>query len=125
MKKWQTLDGRFISNYRGHNSVINALACNDDGVLVSGGDDGTLRFWDYGTGHCFQSTETVVQPGSLDAERGVYSVEFDQTGTRMITGEADKSIKIWKEVEGTDETTDPIDMKMWRKQVIRESRGRY
>jgi pleiotropic regulator 1 len=48
----------------GHQSVINALAINDDGVLMSGGDNGSIRFWDYRTGYCFQKTETVVQPGS-------------------------------------------------------------
>mmetsp|Transcript_16210 Transcript_16210/g.33270 ORF Transcript_16210/g.33270 Transcript_16210/m.33270 type:complete len:512 (+) Transcript_16210:159-1694(+) len=125
LKKWQTKDGRFISNFRGHNAVINALACNDDGVVVSGADNGTMKFWDYKTGYCFQDTETVVQPGSLDAERGVYSLAYDVTGTRLISGEADKTIKIWKEVEGTDEESDPIDMKAWRKKVIKESRGRY
>lgn len=48
----------------GHQSVINALAINDDGVLMSGGDNGSIRFWDYRSGYCFQKTETVVQPGS-------------------------------------------------------------
>lgn len=26
----------------------------DLGVLISGGDNGSLRFWDYESGHCFQ-----------------------------------------------------------------------
>jgi pleiotropic regulator 1 len=101
------------------------MACNDDGVLVSGGDNGSLRFWDYQSGYCFQEGETVCQPGSLDAERGIYALSYDVTGTRLISGEADKSIKIWKEVDGTDEDTDPIDVKGWRKLCIKENRGRY
>jgi pleiotropic regulator 1 len=40
-----------------------------------------------------------VQPGSLDAEAGIFASTFDQTGSRLITCEADKTIKIWKEDE--------------------------
>jgi len=34
-----------------------------------------------------------VQPGSLDSEAGIFAATFDQTGSRLITGEADKTIK--------------------------------
>jgi hypothetical protein len=36
---------------------------------------------------------------------------FYQTGTRMITCEADKSIKVWKEDENATQETHPIDWK--------------
>lgn len=38
-----------------------------------------------------------MQPGSLESEAGIFCAEFDKTGLRLITGEADKTIKIWKE----------------------------
>ena len=57
------------------------------------GDNGTLTFWDYKTGTPFQHAEDVPQPGSLDAEAGVFCSTFDLTGTRLITGGADKTIK--------------------------------
>ena len=125
IKKWTGKEGRFIKNLTGHRSVINALAVNDDGVVMSGADDGTMRFWDYGTGHCFQSSSTVAQPGSLDAENGIFAAEFDLTGTRLITCEADKTIKIWKEDDGASEVSHPIDMAAWRKKCIAESKRRY
>lgn len=125
LKKWQGKDGRFIRSNRGHNAVVNALAVNDDGVLVSGGDDGSLNFWDYETGHCFQKTSTVAQPGSLEAENGIYATAFDLTGSRLITCEADKTVKIWKQDEETSDETNPIDMAAWRKQCIAESKMRY
>jgi len=37
----------------GHNATINTLALNLDNVLMSGGDDGTMYFWDYKSGTCF------------------------------------------------------------------------
>jgi pleiotropic regulator 1 len=58
------------------------------------GDNGTLTFWDYATGTPFQTMDDVPQPGSLEAEAGVFCSTFDQTGTRLITGGADKTIKV-------------------------------
>ena len=125
LKKWQGKDGRFLKSFRGHNAVVNALAINEDGVLVSGGDDGSLRFWDYGTGYCFQDTSTVAQPGSLEAENGIYATAFDLTGTRLVTCEADKTVKIWKQDDDASDASHPIDMATWRKQCIAESKMRY
>ena len=63
----QTL--RFLKNLSGHSSIVNCLAVNEDGVMVSGGDNGSLAFWDYDTGYCFQKTKTIVQPGKFTEER--------------------------------------------------------
>ena len=57
-------------------------------------DNGTLTLWDYATGTPFQNFEDIPQPGSLEAEAGVFCSTFDQTGTRLITGGADKTIKV-------------------------------
>lgn len=50
-----------------------------------------MSFWDWKSGHRFQSFETTAQPGSLDAESGIMSSTFDRSGLRLITGEADKT----------------------------------
>ena len=83
-------------------------AVNEDDVLFSGGDDGTLDFWDWRSGHCFQSIKTQVQPGSLDAESAIYAASFDVTGSRLFTCEADKTIKVWKEDLSATEESHPI-----------------
>jgi pleiotropic regulator 1 len=81
IKKWQCRDGKFLKNMTAdHSSPLNALAVNEDGVLVSGADNGSINFWDYDTGYCFQKTKTIVQPGSLDAEAGIYAASFDLSG---------------------------------------------
>eukprot|EP00752_Nemacystus_decipiens_P014950 g13309.t1 len=115
MKKWQARDGVFLNNMSGHNTIINSLSANEDGVLVSGGDNGSLCLWDYATGHNFQRIDTIAQPGSLDAEAGIFASSFDVSGSRLVTCEADKTVKIWKEdLEATPETH-PIDMVAWAK----------
>ena len=74
IKKWQIRDGRFLKNFSGHNSVLNCVAVNEDGVCVSGGDNGSICFWDYNTGYNFQSTKTIVQPGMC--MRCIYCIVF-------------------------------------------------
>ena len=61
------------------------------------GDNGTMHFWDWRTGYNFQRSQAAVQPGSLDSEAGIFAMTFDQSSSRLITCEADKTIKIYKE----------------------------
>ena len=62
-------------------------------------DNGSMYFWDWKTGYNFQRMQATVQPGSLDSEAGIFSMTFDMSGYRLITTEADKTIKIYKEDE--------------------------
>ena len=80
-------------------SIINTLAVNADGVMVSGSDDGFLTFWDWSSARPFQKLKSPVQSGSLDCEAGILSATFDHSGLRLLTGEVDKTIKIWKEID--------------------------
>ncbi|GAA5884761.1 hypothetical protein JCM16303_005262 [Sporobolomyces ruberrimus] len=98
IKKWSCPQGAFVHNFSGHDAIINTISVNQDGVMYSGADNGTAVMWDYKSGLPFQNFETPVHPGSLDAEAGVFCSTFDQTGSRLITGGADKTIKIYGEV---------------------------
>ncbi|EHY52787.1 pre-mRNA-splicing factor prp46 [Exophiala dermatitidis] len=111
IKQWKCPEGAFMQNFEGHNAIINTLSVNEDNVLFSGGDNGSICFWDWKTGHRFQTTESLAQPGSLDAEAGIMSSTFDQTGLRLIMGEADKTIKIWKPDPDATPETHPLDWK--------------
>lgn len=61
------------------------------------GDNGTMYFWDWKTGYNFQRFQATAQPGSLDSESGIFALTFDQSQSRMITCEADKTVKIYRE----------------------------
>ncbi|PTB64097.1 WD40 repeat-like protein [Trichoderma citrinoviride] len=108
IKQWKCPEGAFMQNFEGHNAIINTLSVNSNNVFFSGGDNGSMSFWDWKSGYRFQSFETTAQPGSLDAESGIMSSTFDRSGLRLITGEADKTIKIWKQDEKASEETHPI-----------------
>lgn len=127
IKQWKFPDGNFMQNLSGHNAIINTLAINEDNVLVSSGtflsqctgstffvsltyhstdlvcfslgDNGSMYFWDWKSGYNFQRLQSAVQPGSIDSEAGIYASCFDKSGSRLLTCEADKTIKIYKEDE--------------------------
>lgn len=111
IKQWKCPAGDFMLNFGPTTSIVNTLSVNEDNILFAGGDDGNASFYDWKTGHRFQHTESVAQPGSLDAEAGVMCSTFDKTGLRLITGESDKSIKIWKQDDNATEETHPLDWK--------------
>ena len=61
-------------------------------------------FWKVTMKMCFVS-------GSLDSEAGIYAISYDVTGTRLITCEADKTIKMWKEDEMATPESHPVHFK--------------
>jgi len=116
IKQWKCPEGKFIQNLGGHNTILNCMAVNQDNVLVSGGDNGSLFFWDWRTGYNFQRQQTAVQPGSLDSESGIFALCFDQSGSRLVTAEADKTIKIYKEDDTATEESHPIN---WKPEILK------
>lgn len=68
-------------------------------LTIETADNGTMHFWDWKTGYNFQRLQAAVQPGSIDSEAGIFALAFDHSGSRLITAEADKTIKIYKEDE--------------------------
>ena len=69
------------------------------------------RFWDWQSGNNFQAAQTVVQPGSLESENGIFACGFDQTGTRLVTCEADKTVKFWREDDTATPESHPINFR--------------
>ncbi|KAG7237071.1 hypothetical protein INR49_032816 [Caranx melampygus] len=119
IKQWMCPDGNFIQNLSGHNAIINTLAVNSDGVLVSGADNGTIHMWDWRTGYNFQRIHAAVQPGSLDSESGIFACLFDHSESRLITAEADKTIKVYKEDDTATEESHPIN---WKPEILKRKR---
>ncbi|KAH8314928.1 hypothetical protein KR074_004007, partial [Drosophila pseudoananassae] len=116
IKQWRCPEGNFVQNISGHTAIVNCMAANHEGVLVSGGDNGTMFFWDWRTGYNFQRFQAPVQPGSMDSEAGIFAMCFDESGSRLITAEADKTIKVYKEDDEASEETHPIN---WRPELLK------
>ncbi|RRT71421.1 hypothetical protein GW17_00040310 [Ensete ventricosum] len=83
IKKFNLPKGEFLHNMLSQQrTIINSMAVNEDGVLATAGmlnlyvvnswksqlhffegDNGSLWFWDWKSGHNFQQAQTIVQPG--------------------------------------------------------------
>lgn len=99
IKLWKLPEGIFMRNaHHNHEEIVNEVCVNIDGVLAAGTDTGNLELFDWYSGHCFQILRTPPQPGSLVSESGIFGVTFDQSGSRLLTCEADKTIKVYGEV---------------------------
>ncbi|KAL3154918.1 Prolactin-2C3 [Trebouxia sp. C0009 RCD-2024] len=109
IKKFRLPRGEFLHNMlQNQKSIVNTMAVNEDGVLASGADNGSLWLWDWKSGNCFQQHATQVQPGSLESEAGIFAMTFDKSGGRLICAEADKTIKMYKEDEQATPETHPV-----------------
>lgn len=109
IKAWKCPEGSLLNSFDTHNAVINTLSANVDNVLFSGADNGSMGFYDWKSGHKYQTLDTQAQPGSLESETGIFCSGFDRTGLRLITGEADKTIKVWKQDERATEANTPLE----------------
>lgn len=108
IKQWRLPGCEFLQNFEPrHPAIVNTLSINHSNVMFSGADDGSMSFFDWKTGHKFQDTKTIRMPGSLESENGIYCSTFDRSGLRLITGEADKSIKVWREDPDATEESHP------------------
>jgi len=79
-----------------------AMSCGRDRNITTcsfTADNGTMHLWDWRTGYNFQRVHAAVQPGSLDSESGIFACAFDRSESRLLTAEADKTIKVYREDE--------------------------
>jgi len=111
IKVWKCPKSLFLRNMNEPpRSIIETLALNEDNIVASGHQGGRLMIWDYKTGHKLQDIASPPQPGSLDAEASINQLTFDQTGTRIISTESDKTIKLWKPDPKATPETHPLNL---------------
>jgi pleiotropic regulator 1 len=108
IRKWKLPEGSFMTNIGERRqdeaaiapSIWNCLAVNPSGCLFAGAEDGQMLFTDYESGAVVQRRKTKPLPGTPGGTSSIMCAAFDpMSGTRLVTGETDKSVKIWKPKE--------------------------
>eukprot|EP00760_Papus_ankaliazontas_P000828 PhM_4_TR10260/c0_g1_i1/m.66433/K12862/PLRG1, PRL1, PRP46; pleiotropic regulator 1 len=97
MRKWRCPEGTMLHSFElGGHDIITSAAVNEAGVCVSGHTSGALRFYDWPSASCFQVAQSTPQAGSHETEGCIQSVVFDQSGTRLLTAQGDKTLYEWR-----------------------------
>ncbi len=78
-------DGEESKIWGGHTGSINALGATSHGTALSGGQDGMLKVWEGG-----KPVKTCR--GHADA---ITALALSQDGQFLVTGSADRTIKLW------------------------------
>ena len=92
-KQWVLPRGELLHQF-GAGGIVNAMVVNAaTNELVAGYDDGRLAVYDYVSGSVAQELRLQPVPGARST--AIYAARFDRLGARLVTGEGDKSIKVW------------------------------
>uniref|UniRef100_A0A8C8DJJ9 Pleiotropic regulator 1 n=1 Tax=Oryzias sinensis TaxID=183150 RepID=A0A8C8DJJ9_9TELE len=117
IRLWDLIAGKTRATLTNHKKSVRTLVMHPRHELLA--DNGTIHMWDWRTGYNFQRIHAAVQPGSLDSESGIFACVFDHSESRLITAEADKTIKVYKEDETATEESHPVN---WKPEILKRKR---
>jgi WD40 repeat protein len=85
---WDAATGKKLHTLEGHKGAVKSLAFSADGkLLVSGGEDHSVRLWDL---------ESGMERRRLNGHRGnIYVVRFSPDGKLLVTGSKDTTLLFW------------------------------
>lgn len=85
---WDVPTSQRIKKFKGHSTYVNSVqgARRGPQIIVSGGDDSTVRLWDARKRHCTSMLNTTFQ---------VTAVTFNDTAEQIISAGIDNDIKVW------------------------------
>uniref|UniRef100_A0A914VHE3 Uncharacterized protein n=1 Tax=Plectus sambesii TaxID=2011161 RepID=A0A914VHE3_9BILA len=90
--------GDCVRTLFGHGEPVNELRVHprDSVILASGGKDFTVRLWNVGRDECLAMLGGVE--GHLDQ---ILSLDFDSTGSYIVSASMDHTVKLWETGPGT------------------------
>lgn len=80
-----------LTRLQGHTALVRALCVCDDGLLVSGGDDNSLRVWDAELKRCVRVLEGHV---------GEVTAIAPLRGGRLLSASTDRTLRLWTLASG-------------------------
>lgn len=101
VRVWDAVRGEELAAFLGHKDAVLAVAYSPDGTrIVSGSREGSVRVWDSGTfvePSTFRHAPSGVALAAVDGHgAGVLAVAYSPAGTRIVSGSADNTLRLWE-----------------------------
>ena len=90
---WDAQTGDEVRSARAHDGRVNVVAVGPGEQLASAGVDGTIKLWDAGRLNTLRTLH--------GHEGGTAAVAFSLDGTRLVSGGADRKVRVWDLRSGT------------------------
>jgi WD40 repeat protein/transcriptional regulator with XRE-family HTH domain len=85
---WDAEKSSYRMALHGHTAVVRDLAFTSETLLLSGGEDGTLRMWDVERGQCVQ----IMQSYAVS----LYDIDWSPSGSQLACAGSDLLVAIWE-----------------------------
>jgi WD40 repeat protein len=100
IKIWRLQDGQLLRTLTGHDGTVGSVAISPNGQsIVSASWDGTIKVWRLRDGELLRTLKNHAFRSGITAQEidnRIFSVLITPDGETIVSGNADKTIKIWR-----------------------------
>jgi WD40 repeat protein len=89
---WDLSTHQMIGKFVGHTDYVHCVIAGSDGEIVTGAEDGTVRFWDT---RSFKQTRMLQVPTKVTGENWVSAVVLDSEKHFLACGGGNHFINLW------------------------------
>lgn len=100
--EWDLATGQCLGRFEGHTGYLHTLAARPSaGQVVTGSEDGTIKFWDVRSRACTQTLWEPNETNAPDPERWVSCLAVDDADSWLVAGGGGRALVTWHMQSGT------------------------